>query len=133
MWRTLLLVMAAQREVIARYHHNVDALKSCLGIQGDDDPPTEVLDLFKEKLYDVQSTMNAIFLDSGGLEEWLKARACLELLPDRSQSAHLPRSGRGQTAHPRLSSPLSSVQGSEMPSLWPVEPLLLRWTRLWRD
>ena len=45
MWRTLLLVMAAQREVFPQYHHNVNKLKSVLGIQGDDDPPTEVLDL----------------------------------------------------------------------------------------
>ena len=58
MWRTLLLVMAAQREVFPQYHHNVDGLKSDLGIQGDDDPPKEVLDLFKEKLYNVESTMN---------------------------------------------------------------------------
>ena len=56
MWRTFLLVMAAQREVFPQYHHNVDALKSVLGIQGDDDPPKEVLDLFKEKLYNVEST-----------------------------------------------------------------------------
>ena len=66
MWRTFLLVMAAQREVFPQYHHNVDALKSVLGIQGDDDPPKEVLDLFKEKLYNVESTMNTIF-ESGGL------------------------------------------------------------------
>jgi hypothetical protein len=68
MWRTLLLVMAAQREVFPQYHHNVDALKSVLGIQGDDDPPKEVLDLFKEKLYNVESTMNTIFA-SGGLQD----------------------------------------------------------------
>ena len=51
----MLLVMAAQREVFPQYHHNVDALKSVLGIQRDDDPPKEVLDLFKEKLYNVES------------------------------------------------------------------------------
>ena len=76
MWRTLLLVMAAQREVFPQYHHNVDALKSVLGIQRDDDPPKEVLDLFKEKLYNVESTMNTIFA-SGGLQDWLQTRARL--------------------------------------------------------
>ena len=89
MWRTLLLVMAAQREVFPQYHHNVDALKSVLGIQGDDDPPKEVLDLFKEKLYNVESTMNTIF-ESGGLQDWLQTRARLpppDSPPGRSQSA----------------------------------------------
>ena len=81
--------MAAQREVFPQYHHNVDKLKSVLGIQGDDDPPTEVLDLFKEKMYDVQSTMNTIF-ESGGLEKWRQTRARLpppDSPPGRSQSA----------------------------------------------
>ena len=89
MWRTLLLVMAAQREVFPQYHHNVNKLKSVLGIQGDDDPPTEVLDLFKEKMYDVQSTMNTIF-ELGGLEKWRQTRARLpppDSPPGRSQSA----------------------------------------------
>ena len=45
----------------------MDALKSVLGIQRDDDPPKEVLDLFKEKLYNVESTINTIFA-SGGLQ-----------------------------------------------------------------
>ena len=104
MWRTLLLVMAAQREVFPQYHHNVDALKSVLGIQGDDDPPKEVLDLFKEKLYNVESTMNTIF-ESGGLQDWLHAPAAAPPAaapPAASSSASEPCFFRSAAAMARL-------------------------------
>ena len=129
MWRTLLLVMAAQREVFPQYHHNVNKLKSVLGIQGDDDPPTEVLDLFKEKMYDVQSTMNTIF-ESGGLEEWRHDRqdevhrARNWDVRNRLAEAHnSPCYGEGQFCHPgprltSLSRPVPRLGGTgQMPVL----------------
>ena len=97
MWRTLLLVMAAQS---ARGVSDVSSQRGraqirSLGIHGDDDPPKEVLDLFKEKLYNIESTMNTIF-ESGGLQDWLQTRARLpppDSPPGRSQALELRCSG----------------------------------------